>query len=688
MSTSVEVSLELLLSDGSNYASWSASVLNIFRAMGPQIEQIVDVSISPPSDDLKCLSRKEVKCLQYNAQATNVLFSALSEDVLDAVIFGDDEPLDDAHTIWTTLKERYAKSKCDEKLPSLEEPLEECSTSPTNDEPQVILSKGLSGHATSTLSPSYTFTCGTSTSSSSCETNILKEEEACDRWRPNEESTSPRDSTYFATSHMCLMVKGEKVKSKAKTPPPLSDISSSELSDSSSDDESSDEEIDNLTKKMDKRTILFINRLIEELDSVKAELATREDDLIAQENLYIANKEACALERSELDTLHKALAKEQEAHAITKKAHIALKQKYCNLDEKHKELEGQYGILFYSNSHPSKANDASTSSTSQGCGKCCNLDLNIYATNLANMEAMRKEIARLNEVIKVELEHTKGTKTNDKCVLFEMKEQIGTVQPAQPAAVLHKSGTATQKSSTAAPRKNGKATNLTPDQTKLITKMPRQCKKAPKTIKLQHQPKKTLITCFKCKKEGHHARNCPLKKEVKSMSKIQEKKKKMAHVKCCSKGHNASICSTKVDDQSTLPNKKTRKSKRKCYGCNEKEHEASSCPNKTSEGLVSSRKRLTSKVASKMQKEKANKNKRRLCYTCRVKGHLSMDCPMGNTPKLNLSNDSNMLRRPKNETCARKVIGSPQASTKFIWVPKSLVTNLDGPNIGWVPKCA
>lgn len=107
MSTSGEVSLELLLLDGSNYASWSAHVLDVFRTMGPHIEQIVDVSISPPSDDLDYLSREEVKFLQYNAQATNVLFSALSEDVLDAIIFG---PLEDAHLIWTMLKERYGKS--------------------------------------------------------------------------------------------------------------------------------------------------------------------------------------------------------------------------------------------------------------------------------------------------------------------------------------------------------------------------------------------------------------------------------------------------------------------------------------------------------------------------------------------------------------------------------------------------
>ena len=59
----------------------------------------------------------------------------------------------------------------------------------------------------------------------------------------------------------------------------------------------------------------------------------------------------------------------------------------------------QYNILWDSNSHPSKAKDTSTTSISQGCGKCYNIDLNAYSTNLANMEAMRKEISRLNEII-------------------------------------------------------------------------------------------------------------------------------------------------------------------------------------------------------------------------------------------------------------------------------------------------
>jgi hypothetical protein len=63
MSISEEVTLELLLLDGSNYACWSASVLNVFRDMGSQIERIVDVSILPPNVDLANLSKKEVKCL-------------------------------------------------------------------------------------------------------------------------------------------------------------------------------------------------------------------------------------------------------------------------------------------------------------------------------------------------------------------------------------------------------------------------------------------------------------------------------------------------------------------------------------------------------------------------------------------------------------------------------------------------
>ena len=65
-----------------------------------------------------------------------------------------------------------------------------------------------------------------------------------------------------------------------------------------------------------------------------------------------------------MKSLSKALAKEEENHAITKKANKALKKKYCDLDEKHKELKIQYSILWDSNSHLPKAKETSTPFTS------------------------------------------------------------------------------------------------------------------------------------------------------------------------------------------------------------------------------------------------------------------------------------------------------------------------------------
>jgi hypothetical protein len=83
------------------------------------------------------------------------------------------------------------------------------------------------------------------------------------------------DDDDHLSPHICLMAKGEKVQSKAKPSPPPDDISSGDLSDSSSDDESSDEEIDNITKNLDPKTKLVISKLMEDLESVQAELEAK-----------------------------------------------------------------------------------------------------------------------------------------------------------------------------------------------------------------------------------------------------------------------------------------------------------------------------------------------------------------------------------------------------------------------------
>ena len=59
------------------------------------------------------------------------------------------------------------------------------------------------------------------------------------------------------------------------------------------------------------------------------------------------------------------------------------------------------------------------------------------------------------------------------CVQFERKGKIGIDQPTQTATVPHR-GSAAVKAGYAAPRKNGKATNSAPNQTKPKKKVSQQ----------------------------------------------------------------------------------------------------------------------------------------------------------------------------------------------------------------------
>jgi hypothetical protein len=124
-------------------------------------------------------------------------------------------------------------------------------------------------------------------------------------------------------------------------------------------------------------------------------------------------------------------------------------------------------------------------------------------------------------------------------------------------------------------------------------------------------------------------------------------------------------------------------SDRRCYGCKEKGHEIDSCPHMKNQDLARSRKMTIKKDESKRQMH--CKDKHRICYNCREKVIYSRF--VQRVPKPNLSIHSDMLRRPKFDSCARKVMSSLYSRTKAIWVPKSLLANLDGPIMRWVPKC-
>jgi hypothetical protein len=159
ITTRKEVTLEILFSDCSNYDSWSTSVLNAFRTLDPQLEQIIDKSIIPSDYDA---SEEYQRCIRLNHLALDILDNSLSEEDYHAFITNYNEHVPDAHDIWTRIKRKFDEFKPD------------CSYD-------------------------------ASTSFSSCDTNPCKEEEENGRWRPNDESTSPRGLSSHFDSHICCV---------------------------------------------------------------------------------------------------------------------------------------------------------------------------------------------------------------------------------------------------------------------------------------------------------------------------------------------------------------------------------------------------------------------------------------------------------------------------------------------------
>jgi uncharacterized small protein (DUF1192 family) len=215
----------------------------------------------------------------------------------------------------------------------------------------------------------------------------------------------------------------------------------------------------------------------------------------------------------------------------------------------------------------------------------------------------------------------------------------------------------------------------------------------------------TTVTCTK-----------PLEENVRNLRNVKRKEqKKKINTSTKSLNHASMQGNIQGNDQATLHTKKSKKCSecfekghlirscpyikendliinkddKHCFRCSEKGHLVKSCPYVKQKGISLEKKIFTNHVASKIQgKNKSSKHEDRLCYICRKKGHLCEDCPIGNYPAPSLSSDSYVTRQPKIATCARKVMSLPSASTKDIWVPRSLLTNLHGPIKRWEPKYA
>ena len=112
MSTSYELPIEPLVSDGSNYALWSINVQNHLRNLGPLAERVVVASILPPNFSWKNVditNKREMDCMQLNALVTDYLLSVVCAEISD-IILEDEEMRENAYLIWKFLKNLYDKN--------------------------------------------------------------------------------------------------------------------------------------------------------------------------------------------------------------------------------------------------------------------------------------------------------------------------------------------------------------------------------------------------------------------------------------------------------------------------------------------------------------------------------------------------------------------------------------------------
>jgi len=86
--------------------------------------------------------------------------------------------------------------------------------------------------------------------------------------------------------------------------------------------------------------------------------------------------------------------------ASLKNVHSELQERHSRLEDIYKNLEVNYSTLWESTKSNSKATLDSNASTSKGCSKCHNHDINTCVTNLAKLEeAIQAKDAQIYKLI-------------------------------------------------------------------------------------------------------------------------------------------------------------------------------------------------------------------------------------------------------------------------------------------------
>jgi len=96
-----------------------------------------------------------------------------------------------------------------------------------------------------------------------------------------------------------------------------------------------------------------------------------------------------------------------------------LQESFTSLQAIHKTLEVEHNTTLESNSKASEKSSSSIPSTNNGCARCYNVDIQTCATNYIEMNAMRKEISRLTQLLQDPNEQSSKTNPDSRVGDFE-----------------------------------------------------------------------------------------------------------------------------------------------------------------------------------------------------------------------------------------------------------------------------
>jgi hypothetical protein len=278
--SSQEVTVELLLGDGSNYKSWSVSIYKAFMHVDPDLRQIFSRSIFP-SDISKNPSNVELRCLSLNHRACNILVGSLSRSAYFAIMSSDSDLFVDAYDLWNRIKGKYSVANCDAPTPYI-----------------------------------------------TCDTNHSKGEEKC--WAPNDESTS--STGLVSTNYKCFIANNdggdkshdeEEYEDESSSPQgTFSYVASTDINDRENEtDDVKEEEIRRFYIHLNKEDKALLVKLLRRNKEQGETLLRLEESLIKTNN----SLEKMTKEHEELKCSHDDLVQRYESVLIEQRnSHDAL----------------------------------------------------------------------------------------------------------------------------------------------------------------------------------------------------------------------------------------------------------------------------------------------------------------------------------------------------------------------------